>query len=147
MPALPELEELQDCIEQDYPYDFAQAERIVSALDFLRKEAVNTGIEEVITMVDATYHVLATAYHCLRRGGKLPRLERLDAGAGRDGVYDLGRMEHIVSALDFLRKEAVHTGIGEMVVLIDSCFRLLVTAYYCILRHEMAKLPGTDMIQ
>jgi hypothetical protein len=31
--------------------------------------------------------------------------------------------------------------------MIDATFRLLVTTWCCILRHEMTKLAGNDMVQ
>ena len=44
--------------------------------------------------------------------------------------------------MDFLRGEARETHIEEIVTMIDARFRILATTYYCILRYEMAKLPG-----
>ena len=74
------------------------------------------------------------------------RRKRKDAESGAKGkyVYDLGQAERIVQAMDFLRKEAVKTRIPEIVTMVDSTFHLLLTSYYCILRYEMRKLPGTD---
>jgi hypothetical protein len=39
--------------------------------------------------------------------------------------------------MDFLRREAVKTNIGDVVAMVDATFNLLVTTYDCILRHEM----------
>ena len=50
-----------------YVYDLGQAERIVQAMDFLRKEAVKTRIPEIVTMVDSTFHLLLTSYYCILR--------------------------------------------------------------------------------
>jgi hypothetical protein len=144
MPELPELLEIQLTAEHDYPYDFVQAGRIVKAMDYLRREAVNTGIEEVVTMVDATYSVLATGYHCLLRSEKMPQLAKLDIAKEWQG-YDFARMEQILSALNFLRQQAVETGISEIVTMIDACFRLLVTTYYCVLYYEMPHLSGAEV--
>lgn len=143
MPKLPDLDEVAGYGEQGYPFDFAQAGRIVKAMDYLRREAVNTGIEEVVTMVDATFSVLSTGYHCLLRSEKLPQPKKVDLPKEWRG-YDFARMEQILSALNHLREQAVETGINEIVTMIDACFRLLVTTYYCILRYEMPKLSGTD---
>jgi len=46
--------------------------------------------------------------------------------------------------MDRLRKQAVVTGIPEIVTMVDSTFRLLLTSYYTILRYEMEKLPPAD---
>jgi hypothetical protein len=58
--------------------------------------------------------------------------------------YDFVQAEQILEAMDFLRQEAVKTRIPEVIAMVDASFRLLVTSYYCILRYEMTKLPGTD---
>jgi hypothetical protein len=59
--------------------------------------------------------------------------------------YDFVRASEILEAMDILRKQAMNTCIPEIVTMVDASFRLLVTTYYCILRHETARLPGTDM--
>ena len=65
--------------------------------------------------------------------------------AANDGyTYDFVQAEQILEAMDFLREEAVKTRIPEVIAMVDASFRLLVTSYYCILRYEMTKLPGTD---
>jgi hypothetical protein len=64
---LPDLEELRPCADEAYDYDFAQAERILRAMDFLRGEAVKTGIEEISTMIDASFRLLVTTYYCILR--------------------------------------------------------------------------------
>jgi len=63
----------------EFKYDFAQAERILKAMDFLRGEAGRTNIEEIVTMVDATFSLLVTTYHCILRFEmtKLPASERV----------------------------------------------------------------------
>ena len=48
--------------------------------------------------------------------------------------------------MDTLRSEAVKTNIEEIVAIVDANFRLLVTTYYCILRYEMTKLAGNEMV-
>lgn len=67
MPELPKLEELKTDLEAEYKYDFAQAERTLHAMDFLRGEAVKTRIPEIITMIDATFRLVLTSYYCILR--------------------------------------------------------------------------------
>ena len=64
--------------------------------------------------------------------------------ANDEYTYDFVQAEQILEAMDFLRQEAVKTHIPEVIAMVDASFRLLVTSYYCILRYEMTKLPGTD---
>jgi hypothetical protein len=64
--------------------------------------------------------------------------------ANDEYTYDFVQAEQILEAMDFLRQEAVKTRIPEVIAMVDASFRLLVTSYYCILRYEMTKLPGTD---
>jgi hypothetical protein len=66
------------------------------------------------------------------------------SAANDEYTYDFGQAEQILEAMDFLRQEAVKTRIPEVIAMVDASFRLLVTSYYCILRYEMTKLPGTD---
>ena len=66
------------------------------------------------------------------------------AAANDEYTYDFVQAEQILEAMDFLREEAVKTRIPEVIAMVDASFRLLVTSYYCILRYEMTKLPGTD---
>ena len=51
----------------EYTYNFDQAERILEAMDFLRNEAVKTRIPEIVSMVDASFRLLVTSYHCILR--------------------------------------------------------------------------------
>jgi hypothetical protein len=62
-------------------------------------------------------------------------------------TYDFAQAERIIRAMDSLRSEAVKTNIEEIVTIVDANFRLLVTTYCCILRYEMTKLGGNDMVQ
>jgi hypothetical protein len=73
-----------------------------------------------------------------------PKRKNAESGAKRKYTYDFEQAERILQAMDFLRKEAVKTRIPEIVTMVDSAFHLLLTSYYCILRYEMQKLPGTD---
>ena len=63
----PDLKELEARAAGDYKYDFAQASRILEAMDFLRGQAMNTRIEEIVTMVDASFRILLTTYYCILR--------------------------------------------------------------------------------
>ena len=75
---------------------------------------------------------------------ELPSLEELDLTAGEEHRYDFVKAERILRAMDFLRREAKSTGIEEIVTMIDATFRLLLTTYYCIMRHELTRLSGDD---
>lgn len=59
--------------------------------------------------------------------------------------YDFAQAEKVLKAMDALRSQALKTRIEEIVTMVDSAFRLLLTTYYSILRYEMAELSGTDM--
>ena len=67
MPEPPDLKKLETAANEEYTYDFDQAERILEAMDFLRKEAVKTRIPEIVTMVDASFRLLVTSYYCILR--------------------------------------------------------------------------------
>ena len=72
---------------------------------------------------------------------KPPDLEELGAGVKQEYKYDFEQASRILEAMDFLRTEALKTHIPEIVTMVDASFRLLLTAYYSILRYEMTKLP------
>jgi hypothetical protein len=76
-----------------------------------------------------------------------PSLEELGLDAGQKYKYDFAQAERILKAMDFLRGEADKTRIEEIVTMIDASFNLLVTTYYCILRYEMTKLAGNELLQ
>jgi len=76
-----------------------------------------------------------------------PNLKELETNANEEYTYDFAQAGRILEAMDFLRKEAVNTRIPEIVTMIDASFRLLFTSYYCILRYEMTRLSGTDLVQ
>jgi hypothetical protein len=67
MPKRPKRKAIKSSATRKYEYDFEQAERILQAMDFLRKEAVKTRIPEIVTMVDSTFHLLLTSYYCILR--------------------------------------------------------------------------------
>jgi hypothetical protein len=70
---------------------------------------------------------------------------RPENGPAENYHYDFSRASEILEAMDILRSQAMNTRIPEIVTMVDASFRLLVTTYYCILRHEIATLAGTDM--
>jgi hypothetical protein len=76
-----------------------------------------------------------------------PSLEELGLHAGEKYTYDFAKASQILKAMDFLRGEAVKTNIEEIITMIDASFNLLVTTYYCILRYEMTKLAGNELVQ
>jgi hypothetical protein len=78
---------------------------------------------------------------------KPPSLEELEISAGDDYKYDFKQAERILQAMDFLRSEAKKTNIEEIVTMVDANFRLLLTTSYCILRYEMAKYAGNELVQ
>ena len=75
---------------------------------------------------------------------KLPDIDEIEEGAKNGYKYDFAQASRILKAFEFLRNEAEATNIEEIITMIDATFRILVTAYYCILRYEMSKLPGLD---
>lgn len=78
---------------------------------------------------------------------KPPDLKDLEPTSGKPYTYDFAQAERILKALDFLRGEAVKTNIEEIITMVDAHFKLLCTTYYCILRYEMTKLAGNEMVQ
>lgn len=66
MPEPPSATE-KTAANDEYTYDFVQAQQIIEAMDFLREEAVKTCIPEVIAMVDASFRLLFTSYCCILR--------------------------------------------------------------------------------
>jgi hypothetical protein len=67
MSKLPSLEDIGTPANEDCKYDFEQASRILEAMDFLRREAVDTRIPEIIEMIDASFRLLLTSYYCILR--------------------------------------------------------------------------------
>jgi hypothetical protein len=78
---------------------------------------------------------------------KPPSLEELATSANTNFKYDFEQASRILEAMDFLRKEAVKTNIPEIITMVDAAFKILLTSYYCILRYEMTRLSGTDLVQ
>jgi hypothetical protein len=84
MSKLPSPEDIGIPANEDCKYNFEQASRILEAMDFLRREAVDTRIPEIIDMIDASFRLLLTSYYCIRRYemGKLPAAGERD----KDGL-------------------------------------------------------------
>ena len=76
-----------------------------------------------------------------------PDLKEPDTCADEPYKYDFEQAQRVLSAMDLLRGEAMKTNIEEIVTMVDANFRLLLTTYYCILRYEMTKLAGNEMVQ
>lgn len=53
--------------------------------------------------------------------------------------YDLVRIQRIVEALDFLRREARETGCEEVYTMIESSFNIIFSTYYLILREKLSE--------
>lgn len=70
-----------------------------------------------------------------------------DLKEGEPYKYDFAQAEGILKAMDLLRSEAVKGNVEEIVTMVDANFRLLTTTYYSILRYEMTKLAGNEMVQ
>jgi hypothetical protein len=67
MPEPPDLAEPGLTAGETHQYDFAKASQVLKALDFLRVEAKATRIEEIVTMIDASFNLLLTTYYCILR--------------------------------------------------------------------------------
>ena len=76
-----------------------------------------------------------------------PSQKERKTAANDEYTYDFVQAGQVLEAMDFLRQEAVKTRIPEVIAMVDASFRLLVTSYYCILRYEMTKLAGNEMVQ
>ena len=76
-----------------------------------------------------------------------PDLNELEARTRESYAYDFEQAQRVLSAMDLLRGEALKTNIEEIVTMVDANFRLLLTTYYCILRYEMTKLAGNELVQ
>ena len=63
----PSLDELGLPAGETHPYDFAKASQVLKAMDFLRIEAKATRIEEIVTMIDASFNLLMTTYYSILR--------------------------------------------------------------------------------
>lgn len=56
-----------------------------------------------------------------------------------DETYDFEKIQNIVSALDFLRQEAANTGVEDIKTIVDSAFKMVLSAYTLVLRYECEK--------
>ena len=53
--------------EEGEAYDLDYLQNVIRALDFLRRDARNTGIEEIASMIDSTFRIIYTTYYILMR--------------------------------------------------------------------------------
>lgn len=51
-------------------------------------------------------------------------------------LYDCTKLEHIVSALEYLHGQAALTGCEEIRMIVESTFKTVLAAYYLILRDR-----------
>jgi hypothetical protein len=126
-------------------YDLGHLTSIVGAMAYLRTEAGKTQVEEVATVVESAFNLLRIAHDRLlpHDGSKLSASEQQDPDAGSERSRPQ-RLEGIVSAMDYLRTEALKTGMEEIVIIVESTFHIVCAAYYCILRRDMMGLPPSD---
>jgi hypothetical protein len=76
-----------------------------------------------------------------------PNPEEREPSANAEYKYNFAQASRILEAMDILRNQAVNTRIPEIITMVDASFGLLITTYYCILRYEMQRLSGTDIVQ
>ena len=63
-----------------------------------------------------------------------PPDRELPSPSGEAEQFDYERIQNIVAALEYLRREAVKTGSVEICTLINSTFDICFTLYYLFLR-------------
>ena len=66
MPEPPSAKETT-AANDEFSYDLVKAGHSLEAMDFLRREAIKTRIPEIVSMVDASFQLLVTSYHCILR--------------------------------------------------------------------------------
>ena len=63
--------ELPPSFDREEKYDYDRIQNIVAALEYLRTEAVNTGCEEIYTLVNSTFNMCFTLYYLFLRTGHI----------------------------------------------------------------------------
>jgi hypothetical protein len=53
-------------------YDYERIQNIVAALEYLRREAVKTGSEEICTLINSTFDICFALYYLFLRSGHIP---------------------------------------------------------------------------
>jgi len=66
-PPNPNILPFPQTLDENEEYNFAYLQNIIQALDFLRKDAKNTGIDEIVTMIDSSFKIIYTTYYILMR--------------------------------------------------------------------------------
>jgi hypothetical protein len=125
-------------------YDLGHLTSIVGAMAYLRTQARKAKIAEVATVVESAFNLLRLSHDRLLPHNHL-KFSAGDLAEGADsGTTGPRNLEGIVSAMDYLRTQALKTGMEEIVIIVESTFHIVCAAYYCILRHEMMGLPPSD---
>jgi hypothetical protein len=52
-------------------FDYERMQNIVAALEYLRREAVKTGSEEICTLINSTFDICFTLYYLFLRSGHI----------------------------------------------------------------------------
>jgi hypothetical protein len=63
--------ELLAPFDPEKKYDYDRIQNIVAALEYLRTEAVNTGCEEIYTLVNSAFNMCFTLYYLFLRAGHI----------------------------------------------------------------------------
>jgi hypothetical protein len=69
--AKPPDRELLSPLDQEKQYDYERIQNIVAALEYLRREAVKTGSEEICTLINSTFNMCFTLYYLFLRSGHI----------------------------------------------------------------------------
>ena len=69
--ARPPDREQPPAFDREEKYDYDRIQNIVAALEYLRTEAVNTGCEEIYTLVNSTFNMCFTLYYLFLRTGHI----------------------------------------------------------------------------
>ena len=111
---------------------------------YLRTQARKTKVSEVATVVESAFNLLRLSHDRLLPHDHLKFPAGYQAEGADSGATGPRSLEGIVSAMDYLRTQALKTGIEEIVIIVESTFNILCAVYYCILRHDMMGLPPTE---
>ena len=122
-------------------FDAERLRNVVRALEYLAREARKTGIEEVVSLVESGFRIIALSYGILPLADLPLPAVAMSQSRARDAICDLQHTEHIVSALDFLHGQAAEAGAPEVATIIHSIFEVVMTVYYAVLRYSLADLP------
>ncbi len=59
-------------LDREEKYDYERIQNIVAALEYLRREALKTGSEEICTLINSTFNMCFTLYYLFLRSGHIP---------------------------------------------------------------------------